>query len=354
MTIIHLSSSLGGGGAEQMVLQLAMPRDPEVKSIVFSISEVNTLEPKFNEAQIEVYFLNITSFKNVSLKHGLKTLNAIIKDIENPVFHCHQFHGCLLGLLYNLHFPKIPIAFTLHSSTIERLNRKVLLFLTKPFRKKDIILSKNAKKWYLKNNAIIPNGVDVNELASNTDRQYKNTDTFRFLFLGRLSSEKNPLALISFAKQLNANRKENFIIDVVGTGILKDQFEKQVTINNLEDHISILGFQDNIKKFLDAAHCLILPSHWEGLPMVIIEAAAAKLPIISTPVGSIPDFLNNSNAYICTTSEFPDSMQNVMEDYDLAKEKANRLFNEINSVFNIDNVYRDHVKLYKSIRKIKK
>src|SRR5690606_5726044 len=132
----------------------------DFRTIVISINSENTLEEKFKSHNIEYHFLNITSFKNSSLKKGLKQLNSIIRDLDNCVFHCHQFHGFILGMLYNFFFKKCPIIFTLHSSTIEEANRRIILFLTKPFRKIDIIFSKNAAKWFLKNNAIIPNGVD--------------------------------------------------------------------------------------------------------------------------------------------------------------------------------------------------
>ena len=98
---MHISSSLGGGGAEQMVLQLAKSSTPHIKTIVFSISSDNTLEPRFKEHQIEYHFLHISSFKNSSLKRGLQKMNNIIKNFEDVVFHCHQFHGAVLGMLYS-------------------------------------------------------------------------------------------------------------------------------------------------------------------------------------------------------------------------------------------------------------
>jgi hypothetical protein len=86
ITIVHLSSSLGGGGAEQMVFQLAKQSNPIIKTIVISISELNTLEDKFINENIEVHFLNITSFRNFTLLQGIKELNNILKDYQKPIF----------------------------------------------------------------------------------------------------------------------------------------------------------------------------------------------------------------------------------------------------------------------------
>ncbi|WP_299274653.1 glycosyltransferase [uncultured Psychroserpens sp.] len=354
MTIIHISSSLGGGGAEQMVLQLAKCSTSVIKTIVISISDDNTLEPKFKEHQIEYHFLNVTSFKNSSLKRGLQKLHRIIKDQDKPIFHCHQYHSAILGTLYRLFYKKIPIVFTLHSSTIEIYNRKLMLFVTKGFRKKDIVFSENAKQWYLKNNVVIPNGVDFNELSITSSRQSEIDHPFRFLYLGRLSDEKNPLYMVTAAKKLIEVGLKNFVFDVVGEGKLKAQLLKLIEIEtadhkDFERHFNLLGFRSDIKPYLQTANTLILPSKWEGMPMVIIEAAAAKLPIISTPVGSIPDFLNNDNAYVSDLSMFHQSMIDCIQNYDKALQKTQQLYDELKSSYNIDAVYQAHLNLYKSV-----
>lgn len=348
MIIVHITNSLAGGGGEQMVLQLAKQSSPTVRTIVFSITDVNTIESKFKENHIEYYFLGINSFRNKTLIKGLKKMHLIIKDLPNVVFHCHQFHGCLLGMVYKLRYSK-PIVFTLHSSTVKSFSRKMLLFLTKPLRKKDIIFSSNAKQWFLKNSEIIPNGVDFKALSYNTQRQFESPNIFSFLFLGRLSDEKNPLFMISAVEHLIKNGMTNFIIQVVGDGFLYDELSKKIKTHNLDAHFNLAGFQSDIKKYLDSSHCLILPSLWEGMPIVIIEAAAAKLPIIATPVGSIPDFLNDSNATVSTLEHFNSAMTQVMQHYEEALLKSNKLHTEINSTFSIENVYNKHLHLYKSI-----
>lgn len=351
MTIVHLSSSLGGGGAEQMVFQLAKQSNASIKTIVISINEINTLENKFVNEGIDVHFLNVSSFKHVSLVSGLKKLNLTIKNFDNIVFHSHQYHGFVIGFLYNIFYPKKPIAFTLHSSTLESFSRRLVLFFTKPFRKKDIIFSPNATKWYLKNSVIIPNGVDFKELATSKIRNSEVSNGFSFLYLGRLSQEKNPLQMISDAKKILDHGITNFVINVVGEGNLHGELEKRIIENNLTNYFNIHGFQNDVTSFLRDSNCLILTSFWEGMPVVIIEAAACKLPVISTPVGSIPDFLNNSNAFVSDLEHFHESMIDVINNYDKALLKSDKLYNEIKSNFNIESVYKNHLHLYKQLLK---
>lgn len=348
ITIVHISGSLGGGGAEQMVFQLAKQSNPNIKTIVVSVSELNTLEEKFINESIEVHFLNITSFRNSTLMKGVKMLHRIIKDYNNVVFHCHQFHSGLLAMIYNLKYKSIPITYTMHTNKVTSKGRRLLLFFTKLLRKKDIIFSKNSKKWYLKNSVVIPNGVDFNSFHSDDERFYQTSKPFVFLFLGRLSTPKNPLALVEITNNLKSKNVHNFVIHVVGDGTMRKKLERSIAENGLETHFKLFGFKNNINEALNQAHCLILPSLWEGMPVAIIEAAASKLPVIATPVGSIPDFLNQSNAIVCEITSFPEQMTSVINNYNSAKEKAQILHKEIKSIFNIDSVYLEHLKIYQS------
>ncbi|WCO03098.1 glycosyltransferase [Psychroserpens ponticola] len=348
MVIIHLSSTLGGGGAEQMVLQLAKQSNANIKTIVISLSDTNIgLESRFQDHNIEYHLLGVNSFRNSTLISGLKKLKKIIDAEDEVVLHSHMYHGFLLGLIYKLCYKNIPIVFTLHSSAIENFGRKLMLHLTKPFRKQDIVFSNNAKMWYLKKNSeVIPNGVNFDELAPAKKRVFNSNDVFIFLYLGRLNTEKNPLQMVSAAQQLLKHNINNFVINFVGGGIMHDELVDSIESNNLSKHFNILGFQNDIKPFLAEAHCLVLPSLWEGMPVVLIEAAAAKLPIVSTPVGSIPDFLNDSNAYVTELDTFHKSMIDVYEDYDLALQKSAKLYTEIESQFKIENVFAKHLSVY--------
>ena len=352
MTIVHLSSSLGIGGAAMMILEMSKLSMKKSRTIVFSISENNSLEHRFKDENIEYYFLNINSFRNKSLSNGLKALHQKLNDIDDEIiFHCHQFHGFVLGFLYNLIFKKHPIIFTLHSTDIKDMKRKLLLYVTKRFRKFDIIFSRNTKQWYLKNNIVIPNGVDFGKLEGVAKRSYTKSDKFSFLFLGRLSKEKNPLFMISAALQLKGKQVNNFIFDVVGDGNQMKELKESINKHNLSKHFNLYGFQRNIPEYLIKSHCLILPSLREGMPVVLIEAAATKLPVIATPVGSIPEILNTSNGYISKLGDFVENMISVMMNYNDALDKSEKLYLKTKKIFDIKAVYENHLSLYKSLIK---
>lgn len=344
MTILHLITGLSGGGAEHMVLELAgQTVGTADKTIAVSVSNRKQIQHKFEEKGIECHFLNITSPK--SILPGLKKLKEICAKEKELVFHCHMFHAFAFGLLFMLFFKNVPIVFTLHTNKVKQSYRRVLLFVSKIFRKKDIIFSSNSKKWYLKNSVAIPNGVDTSRFD---DSVKKLNDPFVFLFLGRLTEPKNPLFLIELVKRLKNAGKENFVIHVVGDGGYREALEQAIAKEDFSDYIRLFGHQNDVPKYLKDANCLIITSLWEGMPVSIIEAGASRLPVISTPVGSIPDFLNAENAYLTHLDGFHEAAISVMTNYDAALQKAEVLYALVKKQYDINEVYNLHLELYRS------
>ncbi|MFX0558422.1 glycosyltransferase family 4 protein [Maribacter sp. CXY002] len=347
---IHLITGLSGGGAEHLVLELAkQAAEHSVSVLVISVSSLNEIEHKFNSHHIDYLFLDINGFN--SLFKGLSKLKiALQKNSDKSVVHCHMFHALLVALLYKLiNLKKCNIVFTLHNNMVGSFFRRYILFISKPFRKIDIIFSKNSKKWYLKNNAIIPNGIDFKKFEYNLSEPRKINSKIDFIFLGSLTEQKNPLILPKLADQLRKEKINNFIIHVVGEGPLRNELEQQITNLKLQKFIILHGFKNNIPELLRTYNCQIMPSLWEGMPISLLESGAAGLPIITTPVGSIPDFLNNKNAYLSSPENFTNAMKMVIYDYNTALKKASVFKDFVIKNYSIENIYKKHQMIYDAI-----
>ncbi|CDF79997.1 putative glycosyltransferase (GT4) [Formosa agariphila KMM 3901] len=346
MTVVHINIGLGGGGAEHIILELAEKGNKNgIKNIVISLSSINQIEHKFKKADIETHFLNINSISN--LKSSLNQINNILKPLDQVVFHCHMFHGLMFGILYSLFHKKTPIVFTLHNTLVRLPYRRYLLYISKHLRKFDINFSKDGERWYLKPITVIANGVDFNKFVISKQRSYNVNEKFVFLFIGRIQEQKNPLFLVDLVTKLLKEGKSNFEIQVAGDGNLKGELEELVTLKNYDKYIKLLGFQNNVKQLLETSHCIIMPSLWEGLPVTLIEASTTLLPIITTPVGSIPEYFNDENSYVSELDSFHLHMIQVMEDYDGALIKAKVLYKDNKSIFDINEVYKKHEILYR-------
>lgn len=109
--------------------------------------------------------------------------------------------------------------------------------------------------------------------------------SFQFLFIGRLENVKGVDILIKAARLLPTNKKWH--ISIGGSGTKREELELLVQQNNLSKNVSFLGAIDDKELALSmlSSDCLVIPSRSESLPLVLIEAANASLPVIAADVG---------------------------------------------------------------------
>ncbi len=105
----------------------------------------------------------------------------------------------------------------------------------------------------------------------------------RALFVGRLVESKNPAMLLRCAA-LMAERVPGFVLDVYGDGELRDELERQVRAQGLQEVVRLMGFTEDKAVYRDYA-VLWLTSVNEGFGLVIIEAAANGVPTVSMEWG---------------------------------------------------------------------
>lgn len=95
----------------------------------------------------------------------------------------------------------------------------------------------------------------------------------------------------SLTKEAALNRAHVFIL---GDGPERKKLEKLTKKLNISDRVHFVGFQNDAQSYLPAFDIFVLPSRKEGLPYAIIEAIAAKIPVVATMVGGIPELIKNN------------------------------------------------------------
>ena len=108
------------------------------------------------------------------------------------------------------------------------------------------------------------------------------------VFVGRLTQIKRPDRLLEIAKYLNSNHPDTQIL-VAGAGELLDPIKGKSETEGLP--MTFLGWRNDIELILSAADIAILCSDNEGIPLTLIQASQAGLPIVSTDVGSVSDIV---------------------------------------------------------------
>lgn len=122
---------------------------------------------------------------------------------------------------------------------------------------------------------------------------FENKNLCLFGCVGRLSEEKGQLFLPEIVKILK-EKEYKFKIIIAGTGPIKDKLSKLINEYNVAEYFELLGFRQDIKSIMSSIDCLLLPSHWEGLPTVALEAMACEKPAISFYVAGNPEVIIDS------------------------------------------------------------
>jgi glycosyltransferase involved in cell wall biosynthesis len=207
----------------------------------------------------------------------------------------------------------------------------------------------NAAK--IKNAVYVPNGIYLSRFQN---RKKKENSKTKFLFVGRLEQQKGVMYLIKAADLLK--NKNDFEIIIVGEGSEADNLMKTTRELGLIDLVSFkgkVGEQKLIEYYL-GCDAFVLPSLWEGMPLTLLEAAAAEMPIIVSNVGGIASlFTHRESALIIKPEDveaLASTMLKLMEDKELREKlgsNARRLvekFSWESTAKALDEIYIDVLK----------
>ena len=198
------------------------------------------------------------------------------------------------GQTWNMLKIAYPAIFKSHLASIfDRLEKKVL-------NRADKIgfVSESSRNVFIKSHPefvektfFIYNGIE-NSPKKELQSPFSNYK-YRLCCVGTLSERKGQARLIQALANLPIEEQKNIHITLVGDGELRKQIDNIIKKFHLHNNVLILGRRNDVDKILCQNNIFILPSNDEGLPIAIIEAMRAGLPIISTPIAGIPELVTN-------------------------------------------------------------
>lgn len=242
---------------------------------------------------------------NNAIFHFVKTLLQKKVDLVHIHFSSRgSTFRTLILIVFVLAFRK-PIVLHSHGSGFHLFYsqqsfwiQKIIRYL---FRKTNliIVLSNSWKEFYIKNLdleeskiAVLPNPVKL----PSQNKYNKTSNIVKFIFLGRIGERKGAFELIKAFSQIPAQYRNLSALTMAGDG---DAEVARNLVNdlNLADKVTILDWINSQERdnLLAESDVFVLPSHNEGLPMAMIEAMSFGLPVITTPVGGIPELITDGN-----------------------------------------------------------
>lgn len=297
MRILFLSTSMGMGGADQQLLSAArvLHRGGHDVRIV-SLTPLGPMGLEARNAGLPTESLNMR--RGIPDPRGLFALARQARAWKPDVVHSHMVHANLMARALRLMVPIPAVVSTIHNiyeggpllMTAYRLTNRLVDHMT--------IVSQAAADRFVAEGivparllTVVPNGVDTERLGnvgSATRETLRRSlglgSEFVWLAIGRFEIAKDyPNMLHAFARV--RERHSQAVLLLVGRGSLQTETEAVARSLSLGDSVRFLGVRQDIPEVLSAADGYVMSSAWEGMPMVLLEAAGGGVPIVSTAVG---------------------------------------------------------------------
>jgi len=141
---------------------------------------------------------------------------------------------------------------------------------------------------------VIYNGLELSKFQGEAYHRQPG-EAVIFGSIGRLATQKNFGSLI---EALSLFKDRNFLCLIAGSGDLRPVLEKQIKDFNLGEKIKLVGLQKDVSGFLSQLDFFILPSLWEGLGIVLLEAGLKGLPVLASRVDGIKEVIKDGETGI--------------------------------------------------------
>ena len=264
------------------------------------------------------------------------------------------FIGSPLGL-----FSKTKVVFCDHGALLNQYNDKTITMMRRIASilcDKIVVLTKRSKNDYqhyfhIRESKIVYIYNWVREAIIDENRIY-NTKSRVILTVGRFTREKGYDLLIQVAQKI-LPLNPDWEWHIYGDGPLKQMIQEKILSNGLEQSLIIKGFSQTIGSAYEKSALYVLPSYREGVPLVLLEAKAYKLPCIAFDIITGPNEIieNGINGYLIESYDV-DSMANcivnLINSPQKRKELSDKSYSNIND-FREDKVFCQWIELIKEL-----
>lgn len=345
MKILQVITLCELGGAQSVVVNLANQLSNDHEVIVAAGAGDgkmwDLLDGRISKEHISSLVRELSPIKEVETIIAMRRLyNKYLPDIIH-------LHSSKAGLLGRIAFPKDKIIYTVHGFDSIRIAHRKFLPLERALQTRCAAIvgvSKYDKENLLneginKSVSFVYNGIlKPKELAC--DDPFKSLGSNpRVLCIARLSPPKKHILFLQVAKLLPH-------VKFIWIGNLKEpDFD-------VPSNVSFLGNIPNAGSYIQFVDMLMLPSNYEGLPMVIIEAMAMSKPIIASNVGGVSEIVRNGvNGYaLCNQPElFAEKIAQLLDNKELYSDFCTSSYSIFQQELTVNKMVDGYLAIYKNV-----
>lgn len=296
--ILHIAGAMNVGGTETMLINLYRKINEKIEFHFISYSN----EEAFYDEEIEKLggkVIRLDSPNKAGFIGAIKDIKRVIKE-EGPyeAVHTHMLFNCGIAMIAAyLSGVKVRVS---HAHTtcdnsesfIRKVYISVMRIFIKLFSTDFLACSDGAGRYLFGNNItsnkkykILPNFIDYEKFINCKDKNsirkelgIKDNDIV-ICHIGRFIIAKNHSFLLEVINEM-IRRNNKIKLLLVGTGDLKNEIEDKIKELGIEENVYLTGIRNDIPNILNNSDLFILPSIYEGLGLVLLEAQASNVPCL--------------------------------------------------------------------------
>jgi glycosyltransferase involved in cell wall biosynthesis len=376
--VLHLVSSNGLFGAEKVLLDIARFNNQNGTDVI--VGAIKNSHNPHTEVVSEAERLGLeTAIFESNGRMDPETMLQIKKYIrENriDIVHTHNYKSDMLGFLATRFTDAKWIAtnHVWHGTDkklrfYEKLDSFILRFVDKVIAVSDEIKDDLVKKGIREDKIErIYNGIDTSAVSglrlavcgknSNGNGQQLRKklgiakNDIVVTTVGRLSPEKGYAVFLKAAEKIIKKRNSTKFL-IVGDGPLFKSHKSQVTSHKLQDYVKFLGIRNDIAEILSVTDIYVNASYIEGMPITILEAMRAGLPVVATRAGATPQVISHGRSGVLVDSGDPqrlaDEIESLISDRSKRLKLGKHAYEDVRSKFSLERMGCDYAEVYQEV-----
>ncbi|MCI0463332.1 MAG: glycosyltransferase [Gemmataceae bacterium] len=350
-TVCQLLHGLRVGGAEVLAARLAQQLRDRFRFVFVCLDELGTLGEQLRDEGFVVEVLGRRA--GVDWRCSLRLANFLRRQ-RVALVHAHQYTPFFYGITARLMCHRPAVLFTehgRHQPDYPRPKRMVANRLLLTSRDRVVGVGEAVRQALIENEGIPPrrvgvvyNGIDTEAFNGHSERASVRREIgvgdgdWMMIQVARLDYLKDHATAVRALERVLRHRPDAWLV-LVGEGPEEAKVRQLARDRGVEQRVRFLGLRTDVARLLAGADLFLLSSVSEGIPVTLIEAMAARLPVVSTRVGGVAEVVEDGQTGLLAPpgddAGLAEKILHLAADPELCRqfgqsgrERANRLFSE--------------------------
>jgi glycosyltransferase involved in cell wall biosynthesis len=314
--VVHVVRSLEVGGLEKVVCDLVRASKRVAPSVI-CLTKLGPLGEELKAQGVPIHVLGIGRGR----LRDLWRASALIRSLQPAVLHCHNLLSHLNGSLAALIARGPHLVLTKHGAHLPQ--RGYAWWLQRQFLKRTHVVAVSQEIHAIMQGRLgpggmrslhyIPNGIELEayrHLPSRSEARRRLGWPESAPLVGlvaRLSPGKGHEDLLAALVLIRRTFPEVRLL-LVGEGPMRPAIEETMAKLGVREAVQMLGERRDVPQLLAACDLFVLPSRTEGVPITILEAMAARLPVVASDVGGIPHVILHGQSGLLVPPQAPEAL----------------------------------------------